>query len=94
MELKFSIEEIDAINALVQASYCCTISGKELTYGENLEKVLFDKKARDQIAYEEIIDYIDQLELEIQFYYSLGIDDNSLIEKILSVLRGIAEKKM
>jgi hypothetical protein len=40
MNFHFSEEEISLIKDLIETSYACTLGGKELTYGEKLEKLL------------------------------------------------------
>lgn len=40
MNFHFSEEEVSLIKDLIETSYACTLGGKELTYGEKLEKLL------------------------------------------------------
>ena len=81
MKMYFNNDEVEELKALIENSYCCTLAGKELTYGENLEKLLLDEKAKEQIFIDLIIDYIDQLELEKEFYGSIGFNDINIIDK-------------
>jgi len=94
MNFHFSEEEIALINALIQTSYACTLGEKELTYGENLENLLFNEEARGKVASELIVDYINQLELEIQFYWTLGFDSMPIISKIILALDTILKERL
>lgn len=93
MSIYFSKEELIELEAMIDVAYGLSISNIELTYGENLEKILFDKYYKQHIDSDVISNYIYQLKLQKQFYCTFGFDDITVIDKVILILEEMVEEK-
>ena len=84
---------MEEIRDLVKFSYASSIAGKEITYGENIESLICNPDARDQISTEIIRDYIEQFDLEKSFFWTVGVDEVPLFDKLILFLEMIIAER-
>lgn len=92
MAVVFDEEEITIIRDIIETADCLSIGEKEMSFGEHLESIITDINTKNILTLDIIQDYIYQMELMKEFYYSFGFDV-AVIDKIVNLLTEIETEK-